>query len=152
MGINKYNLEGYHDPTVYEALTHIEAERREERRHALISRQRTYRPLVYICSPFSDDFLNNERKARVFSKFAVRQGMIPLTPHLLYPQFMDENNPSEWELGLFFGMVLLSKCEQVWVFGSRISSGMVKEIDKAERNGIPVRYFTEDCVEVTHHV
>ena len=31
MGINKYNPEGYHDPTVYEALTHIEAERREER-------------------------------------------------------------------------------------------------------------------------
>ena len=41
MGINKYNPEGYHDPTVYEALTHIEAERREERRQALLSRQRT---------------------------------------------------------------------------------------------------------------
>ena len=66
MGINKYNPEGYHDPTVYEALTHIEAERREERRQALLSRQRTYRPLVYICSPYSDDILNNERKARVF--------------------------------------------------------------------------------------
>lgn len=152
MGINKYNQEGYHDPTVYEALTHIEAQRREERRQALLSRQRTYRPLVYICSPYSDDILNNERKARVFSKFAVRQGMIPLTPHLLYPQFMDENDPAERELGLFFGMVLLSKCEQVWVFGSRISSGMVKEIYKAECKGIPVRYFTEDCVEVTHHV
>ena len=53
---------------------------------------------------------------------------------------------------MFFGMVLLSKCEQVWVFGSRISSGMAKEIYKAECKGIPVRYFTGDCVEVTHHV
>ena len=26
MGINKYNSEGYYDPTVYEALSHIEKE------------------------------------------------------------------------------------------------------------------------------
>ena len=43
MGINKYNSEGYYDPTVYEALSNIEKEEKAARR--------VYRPLVYICSP-----------------------------------------------------------------------------------------------------
>lgn len=40
MGINKYNSEGYYDPTVYEALSNIEKEEKAARR--------VYRPLVYI--------------------------------------------------------------------------------------------------------
>ena len=45
MGINKYNSEGYYDPTVYEALSNIEKEEKAARR--------IYRPLVYICSPYA---------------------------------------------------------------------------------------------------
>ena len=37
---------------------------------------------------------------------------------------MDDGSPAERELALFMGMVLLTKCEQVWVFGSVISAGM----------------------------
>ena len=32
MSINKFNAEGYHDPTVYEALTNIEKEEKQERK------------------------------------------------------------------------------------------------------------------------
>ena len=142
MNIDKFNSEGYYDPTSYEAMTNV----------AKADKQSAFRPLVYICSPFSGDTEYNSNQARKYSRFAYEQNTIPVTPHLLYPQFMDENDSSERELGLFFGMVLLSKCEQVWVFGSRISGDMAKEIYKAECKGIPVRYFTEDCVEVTHHV
>ena len=46
------------------------------------------------------------------------------------------------------GMVLLTKCEQVWVFGGNITKGMAVEIEKAHERGLPVRYFTERCVEV----
>lgn len=49
---------------------------------------------------------------------------------------------SVWEL--FF----LSKCEQVWVFGERITDGMAYEIKKAINMGKKVRYFTADCREV----
>ena len=60
---------------------------------------------------------------------------------------MDDGIPAERELVLFMGMVLLTKCEQVWVFGSVISSGMRAEIEKAEKKNIPVRYFTEELEE-----
>ena len=140
MGISKYNSEGYHDPTVYEALSHIEKEEKAARR--------VYRPLVYICSPYAGDVKQNVNMARVYSRFAVKITCIPLTPHLLYPQFMDDGSPAERELALFMGLVLLTKCEQVWVFGGVISAGMAAEIAKAEKKKIPVRYFTEELEEV----
>ena len=83
-----------------------------------------YRPLVYICSPYAGDVERNVNMARLYSRFAVRNTCIPLAPHLLFPQFMDDGIPAERELVLFMGMVLLTKCEQVWVFGSVISSGI----------------------------
>ena len=72
----------------------------------------------------------------------------PIAPHLLFPQFLDDNNPEERELGLFFGNALMSKCAEVWVFGSRISSGMEAEIKRAKWKGYRLRYFTEECQEV----
>lgn len=140
MGISKYNSEGYHDLTVYEALSNIEKEKKAARR--------LYRPLVYICSPYAGEVEKNVNMARMYSRFAVKNTCIPLTPHLLYPQFMDDKNPVERSLALFMGMVLLTKCEQIWVFGSVISEGMAAEIEKAEKKNIPVRYFTEEMEEV----
>lgn len=49
---------------------------------------------------------------------------------------------------LFMGIVLLTKCEEIWVFGSYISSGMAAEIAKARKKGIPIRYFTEETEEI----
>ncbi len=72
----------------------------------------------------------------------------PIAPHLLFPQFIDDDNPDERELGLFFGNALMSKCAEVWVFGSRISSGMEAEIKRAKWKGYRLRYFTEECQEV----
>lgn len=135
MAISKFNSEGYFDPTTYEALSNVEKEERAAR----------YRPLVYICSPFSGDISSNIDRARRYSRFAVDTKAIPLAPHLLFPQFMDES--TERELAIFMDMVLLGRCEQVWVFGSHISDGMAAEIEKAKRKQIRIRYFTEDCKE-----
>ena len=61
MSINKLNSEGYYDPTAYEAMTLVEKEER-----AL----RAFRPIVYICSPFSGDVEGNIASAQRFSRFA----------------------------------------------------------------------------------
>ena len=101
MSISKYNSEGYHDPTAYSALSSIESETR-----AL----RAFRPIVYICSPFSGDIEKNVAAARAYSRFAVEQGYIPIAPHLLFPQFLNDSDQKERELGLFFGNAIMSKC------------------------------------------
>lgn len=140
MGISKYNSEGYHDPTTYGALSKIEKEEK--------AAKKAYRPLVYICSPFAGDVENNVNMAKVYSRFAVRNACIPLAPHLLFPQFMDDSVPAERSIALFMGMVLLGKCEQVWVFGNTISKGMAAEIEKAKKKNMPIRYFTKELEEV----
>lgn len=130
------NAEHYPDPTPYAAMKNIE---REERKAA-------YRPLVYICSPFAGDVENNVKNAQKYSRYAVEHHAIPFAPHLLFPQFMSEE--TERELALFMGLVLLSKCSEVWVFGGRISKGMAAEIAKAKQQKKIIRYFTEDLEEM----
>jgi hypothetical protein len=139
VSISKYNGEGYDDPTAYQALKNIEAETR------LAS---GYRPLIYICSPFAGDVEHNVQRARVYSRFAVDQGMLPITPHLFFPQFMDDNDQDSRALGLYMGHILLTKCKELWYFGVRISDGMLGEINKARLRGIIVRHFTDECKEV----
>ena len=143
MSISKLNAERYYDPTAYEALSAIENEER-----AL----RAFRPIVYICSPYAGEVSKNVENARRYSRFAVNQGYIPLAPHLLFPQFLNDRIPRERQLGLFFGTALMSKCSEVWVFGSRISSGMEEEIKRARWKNYPIRYFTDSCEEVTHGI
>lgn len=138
MNINKFNAEGYCDPTAYKAISNIYKQERKS----------TFKPLVYICSPYSGNIAANEENARRYCRFALEHNAIPLAPHLLYPQFMDENSPAEREMGLLFGIVLLGKCSKMWVFGDRISSGMAAELDKAKRKNQPIRYFTDKCEEV----
>lgn len=142
MGISRYNSEGYYDPTTYEALSAVGKLEKEA-----MAAKRAYRPLVYICSPFSGDTDGNTQKARRYCRFAVRNGCIPLAPHLLFPQFMDDTKPAERNLALFMDIVLLGKCDQLWVFGKEISAGMAAEIGKAEKKNMTIRYFTEELKE-----
>ena len=97
MGVDYKNPEGYADTVPYQALTNIDKE------------QKKYRPIVYICSAFSGDVEGNTMKARAYSRFAVDQGMIPIAPHLLLPQFMKEE--TERDLAMFMDIAILSKCK-----------------------------------------
>lgn len=143
MSISKLNEEKYHDPTAYEALKAIEQEEKE---------LKSFRPIVYICSPYAGEVEKNVDAARKYSRFAVDKGYIPVAPHLLFPQFLNDNSPRERQLGLLFGMALLCKCAEVWVFGDIISPGMETEIKKAVWKNYRIRYFSEDCEEVRNNV
>lgn len=136
---SKYNSEGYYDPTTYEALSSIEKEERS---------LRTFRPIVYICSPYAGDVETNVQKARRYCRFAVDKGYIPIAPHLLFTQFLNDDSPKERQLGIFFGNAVMSKCSEVWVFGEHISNGMEAEIKRAKWKNYPLRYFNEDLEEV----
>ena len=136
MNRDKQNQEGYDDPTAYEAITNIEQEERV---------LQAFRPIVYICSPYAGDVEHNVKAAQGYSRHAVDKGCIPLAPHLLFPQFLSEE--TERELAIFMDLVLLGKCEQLWVFGGEVSDGMRREIGRAKQKNMTIRYFTEDMEE-----
>ena len=136
-----YNAEGYFSPTEYEAMTRIEKVERAAARTA------AFRPIVYICSPYSGDIERNTENARRYSRFAVDQHCLPITPHIYFTQFMNDTIPDEREAALFMNLVLTSKCAELWVFGDVISKGMKAEIDRAKRKHMKIRYFTESLEE-----
>lgn len=59
-------------------------------------------------SPYTEDIENNTAASREYRRFAVEAGYIPIAPHLLFTQFLDDHNPKERELGSFFGNAILS--------------------------------------------
>ena len=136
--MNLYNADGYIDLTAYEALSRIEREERKAKK------AESYRPLVYICSPYSQGCINdNIENPRRYSSFAVDSHCIPITPHIYFTQFMRDEIPDERKTAMFMNMVLLGRCEELWVFGDVISKGMQAEIRRAKRKYMKIRYFTE---------
>ena len=140
MNADMKNAEGYTDTVPFEAMKNIGREERKASRYA-------FRPLVYICCPFSDSPETNIEKAKQYCRFALDAEQIPLCPVLMFPQFMDETNPDERDLAIFMDIILMGKCKEVWAF-DRITSGMASEISRANRRGQKVRYWTKEMKEV----
>lgn len=101
--------------------------------------------LVYICSPLRGDIERNIRRAIRFSRFAAWEGVVPLAPHAIFTQFLDDTDKDERALGLLLGLDLLKRCDELWCFGDQISEGMKGELQQAEILGIPIIYFSDRC-------
>lgn len=142
---NNRNAEGYYDPTAGIAVSRVT---RQERK----AQKKQYRPLVYLCSAYAGDVVRNILAAQDYCRFAVKEGYIPVAAHLLFPQFLKDEDPEERKMGLFFGNILMDKCDEVWLFGETFSAGMQAEYDRAKRRGYKIRRFTKDCQELTGQI
>lgn len=110
--------------------------------------------LLFACSVddgevqvYSGDTKKNIENARKYCRFAVDKHYLPIAPHLLFTQFMDDTIPEERETAIFMNFVLMSKCVEMWVFGDVISKGIQSEINRAKRKNMKIRYFTEELEE-----
>ena len=103
---------------------------------------------VFVCSPYAGCVKENVHNARMYSRFVFLCGCMPITPHLMYPRFLEDKDIKERDAGIQMGLILLDFCNEIWVFGQRISNGMRREIAYAEAHGILVRYFSDTCQEV----
>ena len=103
---------------------------------------------IYICSPLSGDFERNICKANGYCRLAVTKSVIPLAPHVMFAGFLDDKIPEEREMGRSLGLEVLKFCNEIWVFGTRISEGMLAEMEAAKKLNIPIRYFTDKCEEI----
>lgn len=133
MGVNLKNAEGYMDKTAYDAIKNIENKKNKN--------------MIFICSPYAGDVEDNITNAKRYARYATFIGSIPFVPHLMFTQFLNDDDPEEREIGIEMGLTILSKCKEIWCFGGEISKGMAVEIKKAKQIGIPTRYFNSQCVE-----
>ncbi|MGI6568049.1 MAG: DUF4406 domain-containing protein [Erysipelotrichaceae bacterium] len=107
-----------------------------------------YYPLVYVCSPYRGNVEENVINARKYSRFTFDNKNIPLTPHLLYPQFLNDDDIFERNIAIHkINYVLIGLCKEMWVFGDAITDGMQREILIAKKRKMRIRYFSQDLKE-----
>ena len=108
-----------------------------------------YDRMVFICSPYrpgpGDTKTREQEKKRNISmakaacRMAAEQGMTPMAPHLFFPRFLDDRDPKERAMGIEMGLRCMDCCDEVWVIGDRVSTGMAAEISYAADLGIPIK-------------
>ena len=103
---------------------------------------------VYICAPLAGNIKENFANAVTYTEFALKSGVAPITPHF-YALCLDDSKKDERELGRSAGMSLLWFCDELWVFGDRVSHGMEKEISFAKNLNIRTVYIKESQVKNT---
>lgn len=100
--------------------------------------------LVYISSPLRGDMERNIQRARDYCAYAASCGVIPLAPHTIFTQYLDDELPEQREQGLRMGRDLMWRCDDLWVVGSTISSGMQEEIELAKKLYMPIFYVRKN--------
>lgn len=100
---------------------------------------------VYICSPLGGDVKGNLNKAVTYAKYALACGTTPLVPHF-YALCLNDNNPKEREIGLTAGLNLLFFCDEMWIFGDKITKGMQDEINFCKNLNIQINSVSEQEV------
>lgn len=91
---------------------------------------------VYICAPLGGDVKGNLEKAIQYTRYALESGVAPVVSHF-YALCLNDDVKEERKLGMDAGIELLKDCDEIWVFGDKITSGMSKEIEIAEFLNIP---------------
>ena len=132
------NTEGYSDPTAGAAMSLVMKEYRQRQKQRFFDR---HRKKVYVASKYAGDTRANTKAAIRYCRSVIEAGHMPVASHILYAAsgMLKDDDPSERELGLAFGLALLKGCDELWAFGD-ISPGMAKEIEEAKRLKMPVIY------------
>lgn len=99
--------------------------------------------IIYVASPCAGDTEKNTEFAKRACRHVMNEGHAFFAPHLLYPTILDEHQPEQRQLGLDMGISMLSRCDELWCYGDRVSPGMHLEIEEAGRLGIPVHRVME---------
>jgi dienelactone hydrolase len=59
----------------------------------------------------------NTKNAKGYCRRIVAEGDIPIAPHLLFPQFMDDNIDAERERAMEMNLEIMRHSDEVRVFG-----------------------------------
>lgn len=97
------------------------------------------RPVVIVESPFAGDMEANRLYAIRACVDCLRRGEVPYASHLFFPQFLNELEPAERELGLTAGYAMWKCATAIVLYCDRgKSSGMLRAIDRAVYMKLPV--------------
>lgn len=105
--------------------------------------------VVYICAPYrplskdpeqaAAELKENIRNTRMACTLVSIMNEMPVSSALMYPQFLNDDDPIDRKKGIDYGIRLLESSDELWIVGDRITAGMRQEIDAAKELQIPIR-------------
>lgn len=104
---------------------------------------------VFLCSPFRGATVGESQVNVEYAKAAMldslTRGEAPFVTHLLYPMVLDDSMTREREMGCDAALANLARSPRVVVYTDNgVSQGMLREMNLAERLGIPVEHRSLD--------
>ena len=94
--------------------------------------------LIFISSPYRGKVQENVALAKDLCRYVMGEGHIPVAPHLFFPQFLDDSKDDERDAGMDGSLELLARCDELWLFGGKITDGMRLEMEEAIKLGKPM--------------
>lgn len=107
--------------------------------------------IVYIAHPIGGDVANNINKiyAIIREINLTNNDVVPFAHYLVDCECLDDDVPEERERGIKNDMELFSRkfIDELWLYGDRISNGMIAEIGVCEQLNIPVVFKSKALIE-----
>lgn len=96
--------------------------------------------IVFVAHPISGDVKGNVKKVLKICAEMHTRGIIPVAPYLISLQYLNDEVIEDRELGMAANHECFYRgyVDELWLFGDRVSSGMIGEIKLAREMGIPV--------------
>lgn len=104
--------------------------------------------VVYIAHPVSGDIEGNLKKIRGIVRTINLNEVdtIPFAPYYSDVVSLDDNNPLERAKGFENNLHLIQFCDELRLYGNKISKGMIIEIERAKELQIPIIAMTEETI------
>lgn len=98
--------------------------------------------IVYIAHPIGGDVVENiQNVLDIVKKINLGQKyVVPFAPYVTDVLALDDDKPEEREIGLRNCYHILSslKIDELWLYGPRVTAGMLAEVELALEKGMPV--------------
>lgn len=98
--------------------------------------------IVYIAHPVSGDIQGNINRITTIVRLIAleHKNILPFAPYVVDLLALDDNNPFERQRGIENDIELFKRkiMDEVWLYGDKISNGMLAEIKLAHSLGIKV--------------
>ena len=97
---------------------------------------------VFISCRIRGDIKQNIADGRIYYKYAVKQNVAPLMPHIVLADgILNDDILEEREKGIEIAKAIVKKADELWAIiddEKGMSDGMLAEIIIAEEAGIPI--------------
>ena len=109
---------------------------------------------IFISSPYraetKEKMDENITLAKKACRIIIKNGNLPIAPHLYFSSFLQDDDESERNLGIEYSLHLLDQCDEMLVITLEegetpyelLSEGMMTEVDHAVERGMKPKYIS----------